>query len=66
MRTRVAMGALLMFSVEMHKDGPWKSRKYDEGTIMELARFISSGLESEPAVSAAMRPPLSQLIKIKK
>jgi AcrR family transcriptional regulator len=58
LRTMFSMGALLMFSVQMGKMRPARNPKLDEGILKELVRFISAGLQSEPAVPAADRPPI--------
>ena len=58
LRTMFSMGALLMFSVQMGKMRPTRNPKFDEGILKELVRFISAGLQSEPAVPAAERPPI--------
>ena len=58
LRTMFSMGALLMFSVQMGKMRPARNPKFDEGILKELVRFISAGLRSEPAVTAAERPPI--------
>jgi len=58
LRVMFAMGALLIFFVQMGKRWPAHNPKFDESLLLELVRFISSGLQSEPAVPAADRPPI--------
>jgi hypothetical protein len=53
-----SMGALLMFSVQMGKMRPARNPKFDEIILKEMVRFMSAGLQSEPAIPVADRPPI--------
>ena len=58
LRTMFSMGSLLMFSMQPGKRKTARNPKFDESILKEFVRFISTGLQSEPAVSAADRPPI--------
>ena len=51
LRTMFSMGALLMFSVQMGKWQTARNPRFEESILKEMVRFISSGLQSEPAVA---------------
>ncbi len=56
-RVMFSMGSLLMFTAQRGAMGPAHNPKFDESILKELVRFISAGLQSEPAVPAADWPP---------
>lgn len=56
-RVIFSMGSLLMFTAQRGAMGPARNPKFDESILEELVRFISAGLQSEPAVPAADWPP---------
>jgi hypothetical protein len=56
LRTMFAMGALLMFSMQMSKMSLPRDSRFVEGLLKEVVRFIASGLQSSPALAAAERP----------
>jgi len=58
LRTMFSMGALLMFSVQMGKVRPARNPKFDKIILKEMVRFMSGGLQSQPAVSDADRAPI--------
>jgi AcrR family transcriptional regulator len=58
LRTMFAMGALLMFSVQRGKMRFPQNSKFDDSLLRELIRFISAGLQSEPAVVGSERPSI--------
>ena len=58
LRTMFSMGALLMFSTQVGKMTTGKNMELKESLLQELVRFMSTGLESKPAVPAANRPPI--------
>ena len=63
LRTLYSMGAFLMFGAQVGGMRPSGNPRFDESLLKELVRFISAGMQSEPAVSAADRPPLPCLPK---
>ena len=58
LRTMFSMGSLLTFTAQRGAMGPARNPKLGESTLKELVRFISAGLQSEPAVPPADRPPI--------
>jgi AcrR family transcriptional regulator len=57
LRTMFSMGALTIFSAQMGRMNRTRSSRFDESILQELVRFIAAGMQSEPAVPAADRPP---------
>lgn len=64
LRVMFSTGSLLMFSQQMERLQPARDPKFDENMLKELVRFISAGLQSEPAVSASGRPPFPRPPKL--
>lgn len=58
LREMFSAGALLMFSMATGQMGSNRDPKLDEYLLKELVRFVSAGLQSEPAVPAGERPPI--------
>jgi len=58
LRSMFSMGALLMFSMQAGKMPAIRNAKFQETLLRELVRFISTGLQSKPAVPIKIRPPL--------
>ncbi len=64
LRVMFSTGSLLMFSQQMERLRPARDPKFDESMLKELVRFISVGLQSEPAVPAASRSPFPRPPKL--
>jgi AcrR family transcriptional regulator len=58
LRTMLGMGGLLMFSVRAGEIPGMQNKKLHEAILREMVRFISAGLQSEPALDFDQRPPL--------
>ena len=58
LRTMLGMGGLLMFSVRAGELPGMQNKKVHEALLREMVRFISAGLQSEPALDFDKRPPL--------
>jgi hypothetical protein len=58
-RIMFSMGLLLMLSAQHGAMGHARNPKVDESILKNLVRFISAGLQNEPAVPAAdwLPPP---------
>jgi hypothetical protein len=62
----IAMGGLLMFSVRPGRHDAAPNPGWDEDFLKEFVRFISTGMQSDPAVSPAKwrrNPPPAHLIR---
>jgi len=57
LRTMFAMGAMLMFSMQMGKLKAPRDPKLDDSLLKEIIRFVAAGLKSDPAVTAEERLP---------
>jgi AcrR family transcriptional regulator len=55
MRLKFSMGALLVFSTKLARKPASKDPKWIESILQELVRFISAGLQGEPAVPTGER-----------
>jgi len=64
LRTMFSMGSLLMFSMQHGKRKTARNSKFDESVLKEFVRFISTGLQSEPAVSTSDRTPFPRPPKL--
>ena len=58
LRTMLGMGGLLMFSVRAGEIPGMQNKKLHEAILREMVRFVSAGLQSEPALDSDQRPPL--------
>ena len=58
MRMMLSMGTLLPLAAHLGQSRLAEDAKLMEVILQELVRFISAGLQSEPAVAADSRPPL--------
>lgn len=63
LRTMLGMGGLLMFFVRAGEIPGMQNKKTHEPLLREMVRFISAGLQSEPALDPDKRPPLPVLPK---
>ena len=61
LRTMLGMGGLFMFSVRAGEMPGMRNKKAHEPLLREMVRFISAGLQSEPALDPDKRPPLPVL-----
>ncbi|MDB6067351.1 MAG: hypothetical protein JWR26_3559 [Pedosphaera sp.] len=57
MRLKFSIGALLVFSTKLARKPASKDPKLVESVLQELVRFVSAGLQSEPAIPVGERPP---------
>ena len=58
LRSMFAMGSMLMFSIRANEMPGMQNPKIHEAVLAEMVGFITAGIQSEPAVSPADRPPL--------
>ncbi len=58
LRTMLGMGGLLMFSVRAGEIPGMHNKKVSEAILREMVRFISAGIQSEPALDPDKRPRL--------
>jgi AcrR family transcriptional regulator len=58
LRSKFAMGALLMFSIHASEMPGMKSRKSRGAVLCEMIGYVTAGLKSAPAVPASERPRL--------
>ena len=58
LRTMLAMGSLLMFSIQAGRTPGLHSAEIHQPLLREMIRFISAGLQSQPALSTSDRPRL--------
>ena len=63
LRVMFSLAALHASPRRFAKIRPGQNPKFHEGILRELVRFIAAGLQSEPAVPAAERPPIPCLDK---
>lgn len=66
MRVAFSMGSLLMFCVQMDKLRTTPHLAFEEGVLKELVRFISTGLQSEPAVPDSERVAFPYQTKLRR
>ena len=63
LREMFLMGAQLAFSMHANKLQSSRNVKLSESILKELVRFVSAGLQSDPAGPAANRPVFPHLLK---